>query len=50
MTEAWSQGWGGSPGEDGATLSGKMRGTTGPPQAEQAPLMSGRGGDNTGEP
>ena len=41
--EVRSRGWGGSLGVDGAALSGRMGGTTSPLQAEQEPLVSGRG-------
>lgn len=42
MTEVWSQGWAVSPGVGAAALSGRRKGTTSPPQAEQAPLISRR--------
>lgn len=40
MAEEPSQGWGRSQGTEGASLSWGRRGTTSPPQAEQAPLIS----------
>lgn len=42
MTEVWSQGWAVSPGVGAADLSGRRKGTTSPPHAEQAPLISRR--------